>query len=47
MIQRRIDGSENFDHPWTDYENRFDGEFWYGLKAMNCLNSNWPMGTRE
>ena len=40
VIQRRIDGTENFDRPWRDYENGFgkiDGEFWYGLKAMNCL----------
>ncbi|XP_065896257.1 fibrinogen-like protein A [Dysidea avara] len=40
VIQRRKDGSENFNRPWADYEKRFgdlNGEFWYGLKAMNCL----------
>ena len=40
VIQRRKDGSENFDRPWADYENGFgdlNGEFWYGLKAINCL----------
>jgi len=40
VIQRRKDGTENFNRPWTDYENGFgdlNGEFWYGLKAMNCL----------
>ncbi|XP_065896278.1 fibrinogen-like protein 1 [Dysidea avara] len=40
VIQRRKDGSENFNRSWVDYEKGFgdlDGEFWYGLKAMNCL----------
>ena len=40
VIQRRLDGCENFDRPWRDYENGFgkiDKEFWYSLKAMNCL----------
>jgi len=40
VIQRRVDGSENFNRPWSDYEKGFgnlNGEFWYGLKAVNCL----------
>ena len=40
VIQRRKDGSENFNRPWADYEKGFgdlNGEFWYGLKAINCL----------
>ena len=40
VIQRRIDGSENFNRSWSDYEKGFgdlNGEFWYGLKAINCL----------
>ncbi|XP_065904109.1 fibrinogen-like protein A [Dysidea avara] len=40
VIQRRKDGSENFNRSWADYERGFgdlSGEFWYGLKAMNCL----------
>ena len=40
VIQRRKDGSENFNRPWNDYEKGFgdlNGEFWYGLKAINCL----------
>ena len=40
MIQRRKDGSVNFNRPWSDYENGFgdlNGEFWYGLKLINCL----------
>ena len=40
VIQRRKDGSENFNRPWSDYEKGFgdlNGEFWYGLKAINCL----------
>jgi len=51
VIQRRIDGTENFDRPWRDYENGFgkiDGEFWYGLKAMNCLThaGQWELKSR-
>ena len=40
VIQRRKDGSVDFDRPWSDYEKGFgdlNGEFWYGLKTMNCL----------
>ena len=40
MIQRRINGSVDFNRPWSDYEKGFgdpNGEFWYGLKSMNCL----------
>ena len=40
VIQRRKDGSENFNRPWADYEKGFgdlNGEFWYSLKTMNCL----------
>jgi len=40
VIQRREDGSENFNRAWADYEKGFgdlNREFWYGLKAMNCL----------
>jgi len=40
VIQRRKYGSENFNRPWADYEKGFgdlNGEFWYSLKAMNCL----------
>ena len=40
VIQRRVDGSVDFNRPWSDYEKGFgdlNGEFWYGLKSMNCL----------
>ena len=40
VIQRRKDGSLDFNRPWSDYEKGFgdlNGEFWYGLKSMNCL----------
>jgi len=42
VIQRRIDGSVDFNKPWVDYENGFGsltGEFWYGLRAIHCLTS--------
>ena len=40
VIQRRKDGSVDFNRPWSDYEKGFgdlNGEFWYGLKSMYCL----------
>ena len=40
VIQRRVDGTENFNRSWSDYEKGFgnlNGEFWYGLKTINCL----------
>ena len=40
VIQRRVDGSVDFNRSWSDYEKGFgnlNGEFWYGLKPMNCL----------
>ncbi|XP_065896274.1 fibrinogen-like protein A [Dysidea avara] len=40
VIQRRKDGSVNFDRSIDDYEKGFgnlDGEFWYGLRAIHCL----------
>ena len=40
VIQRRKDGSVDFNRSWSDYENGFgdlNGEFWFGLKNMNCL----------
>ena len=40
VIQRRKDGSVDFNRPWSDYEKGFgdlNGEFWYGLKNLNCL----------
>ena len=48
VIQRRKDGSVDFDRPWSDYEKGFgdlNGEFWYGLKSMNCLTQTgqWEM----
>ena len=48
VIQRRKDGSGNFNRPWADYENGFgdlNGEFWYGLKALHCMTKtgNWEI----
>ena len=48
VIQRRKDGSVDFNRPWSDYEKGFgdlNGEFWYGLKSMNCLTQTgqWEM----
>jgi len=40
VTQSRQDGSVDFNRPWADYEKGFgdlNGEFWYGLKAINCL----------
>ena len=48
VIQRRVDGSVDFNRPWSDYEKGFgdlNGEFWYGLRTMNCLTqtSQWEL----
>ena len=40
VIQRRINGYENFSRSWGDYDEGFgdlNGEFWYGLRNLNCL----------
>ncbi|XP_073822396.1 microfibril-associated glycoprotein 4-like [Musca autumnalis] len=41
-ILQRIDGSENFNRPWTDYVNGFgavDGEYWIGLENLYALTN--------
>ena len=48
VVQRRQDGSVNFNRDWTEYEDGFGkltGEFWYGLKALHCLTGQggWEM----
>ncbi|CAL8325133.1 unnamed protein product [Arctogadus glacialis] len=40
VIQRRMDGTVNFDQTWQKYEDGFgdfQGEFWLGLKKMHAL----------
>lgn len=45
VIQRRSDGSENFNRGWSDYENGFgnfvrqNGEYWLGNKNIHLLTS--------
>ena len=42
VIQRRQDGSVDFDRDWLDYEEGFGeltGEFWYGLSPIHCLTN--------
>ena len=48
VVQRRQDGSVDFNRGWGEYENGFGnltGEFWYGLKALHCLTGQggWEM----
>ena len=48
MIQRREDGSVDFNQLRSDYEKGFgdlNGEFWYGLKLISCLTqtSHWEL----
>ena len=41
VIQKRVDGTVDFNRSWNDYEKGFGdltGEFWYGLRTMNCLS---------
>ena len=47
VIQRRIDGSVDFNRYWSEYEEGFGnlpdndndttGEFWIGLRSLHCL----------
>ena len=40
VVQRRQDGSVDFNRGWLDYEEGFGsltGEFWYGLRSLHCL----------
>ena len=42
VVQRRKDGSVDFNRTWVEYEEGFgdlDGEFWYGLRPLHCLTS--------
>ncbi|CAC5415712.1 unnamed protein product [Mytilus coruscus] len=43
VIQRRIDGKENFHRNWVEYENGFgdlQNEFWLGNKYLYLLTNN-------
>ena len=48
VVQRRQDGSVDFNRGWGEYEDGFGslyGEFWYGLRALHCLTGKggWEM----
>ena len=48
VILRRQDRSIDFNRTWLEYEDGFGKltrEFWYGLKALNCLTGqgSWEM----
>ena len=48
VVQRRQDGSVDFNRAWLEYEDGFGnltGEFWYGLRALHCLTGQggWEM----
>ena len=48
VVQRRQDGSVDFNKGWGEYEDGFGkltGEFWYGLRALHCLTGQggWEM----
>ena len=48
VVQRRQDGSVDFNRTWLEYEDEFGkltGEFWYGLRALRCLTGQggWEM----
>jgi len=42
VIQRRQDGSVDFDRNWVEYEEglgSLNGELWYGLHLLHCLTN--------
>ena len=42
VVQRKQDGSVDFNRGWVDYEEGFGsltGEFWYGLRPLHCLTN--------
>ena len=48
VVQRRQDGSVDFNRNWLEYEDGFGkltGDFWYGLRALHCLTGQggWEM----
>ena len=48
VVQKRKDGSVDFNRGWGEYEDGFGkltGEFWYGLRALHCLTGQggWEM----
>ncbi|XP_062142372.1 ficolin-1-like [Drosophila sulfurigaster albostrigata] len=43
IIQRRINGDQDFDKNWQEYVNGFgylDGDFWFGLENLHLLTSS-------
>ena len=43
MVQRRLDGSLDFDRNWSDHRNGFgnlDGEFWFGMEKIHRLTKS-------
>uniref|UniRef100_A0A3Q3DVH0 Angiopoietin-related protein 4-like n=1 Tax=Hippocampus comes TaxID=109280 RepID=A0A3Q3DVH0_HIPCM len=41
VIQKRLDGSENFNHLWESYQKGFgslNGEFWLGLENIHTIS---------
>ena len=50
VVQRKQDGSVDFNRGWADYEEGFGsltGEFWYGLRPLHCLTNQgqWELCT--
>jgi len=50
VIQRRQDGSVDFNRTWEEYEDEFGNltsELWYRLRVLHCNHQKWWLGNEN